>query len=301
MSEKKLILEIEDASKVYGDKVVLEDIDLNVTSGEICTLVGPSGAGKSTLLRLILGEDFPTSGGVRIDGRPAGYPDTSRGIVYQRYGLYPNMTVLENVVLGRRLTQPFMERRRNRAAIEAEGMSILERVRLAEHANKFPHELSGGMQQRVAIAQSLLMKPPILLMDEPFGALDPDTREEMQMFLLELWEEERMTIFFVTHDLEEAVYVGTRILVLSQYYTDDRGPEVSRGSRIVADHSLPEIASATSVKHDPEFVRLIQSLRKDGFSPEHLQHVSAFNLKHSDSFQTIDDELGSSRGTEAVS
>ena len=135
MNEKKLILELEDASKVYGDKVVLEDIDLKVTSGEICTLVGPSGAGKSTLLRLILGEDFPTNGKVRIDGKAAGYPDTSRGIVYQRYGLYPNMTVLENVVLGRRLTQTFMQRRRQRTTIEAEGMNMLERVRLAEHAD----------------------------------------------------------------------------------------------------------------------------------------------------------------------
>ena len=296
MSETTLILEINDARKVYGDKVVLEDIDLKVTSGEICTLVGPSGAGKTTLLRLILGEEFPTSGNVSIAGKPAGYPDTSRGIVYQRYGLYPNLSVLENVVLGRRLTQSFFERRRNFASIEAEGMTMLERVRLAEHANKFPHELSGGMQQRVAIAQSLLMKPPILLMDEPFGALDPDTREEMQLFLLELWEEEKMTIFFVTHDLEEAVFVGTRIIVLSQYYTDDRGPDVARGSRIVADHHLSEVASATTVKHDPEFVRLIESLRKDGFSPDHLQHVGQFNLNHSDSFQTLDeglDEAGS--------
>ena len=97
----------------------------------------------------------------------------------------------------------------------------------------------------------------------------------MQLFLLELWEEEKMTIFFVTHDLEEAVFVGTRIIVLSQYYTDDRGPEVSRGSRIVADHHLSEVASATTVKHDPDFVRLIESLRQDGFSPDHLQHVRA--------------------------
>lgn len=291
MSDSTLILEINDARKVYGEKVVLEDIDLNVSSGEICTLVGPSGAGKTTLLRLILGQESPSSGSLRIAGKPAGYPDTSRGIVYQRYGLYPNLTVLENVVLGRRLTQSFLDRRRNLAAIEAEGTRMLERVRLEKHGNKYPHELSGGMQQRVAIAQSLLMKPPILLMDEPFGALDPDTREEMQLFLLQLWEEEKMTIFFVTHDLEEAVFVGTRIIVLSQYYTDDRGPEASRGSRIVADHRLPEIASATTVKRAPEFVSLIESLRQDGFSPAHLQHVGEFNLEHPDSFQTLGTEL----------
>ena len=291
MSEPVALLSIEDVRKEYGSKVVLEDIDLQVNKGEICTLVGPSGCGKSTLLRLILGQEFPTRGSLRIGGRAAGFPDPSRGIVFQRYGLYPHLSVLDNVVLGRNLSQGFFERRRNRAPIREEGMAMLRRVRLDQHAGKHPHELSGGMQQRVAIAQSLMMKPRVLLMDEPFGALDPDTREEMQLFLLELWEEEQMTIFFVTHDLEEALFVGTRVLVLSQYYTDDRGDGVHRGSRIVADHHLAPIASATLVKNDPEFRRLIDSLRQDGFDPEHLQHVREFNLKHPDSFQTLDGDV----------
>ncbi|MEM9300511.1 MAG: ABC transporter ATP-binding protein [Pseudomonadota bacterium] len=287
------MLSIEDVRKEYGSKVVLEDVDLQVSEGEICTLVGPSGCGKSTLLRLILGQEFPTRGTLRIDGSTAGFPDPSRGIVFQRYGLYPHLSVIDNVTLGRTLTQGVLERRRRRAENREAGMAMLERVRLGAHADKYPHELSGGMQQRVAIAQSLMMKPRILLMDEPFGALDPDTREEMQLFLLELWEEEQMTIFFVTHDLEEALFVGTRILVLSQYYSDDRGDGVQRGSRIVADHHLAPIASATHVKNDPEFRRLIDSLREDGFDPAYQQHVREFNLKHSDSFQTLDGDVAS--------
>jgi NitT/TauT family transport system ATP-binding protein len=285
------MLSIKDVRKEYGEKVVLEDIDLQVNAGEICTLVGPSGCGKSTLLRLIVGQEFPTRGELMIAGRQAGFPDPSRGIVYQRYGLFPHLKVLDNVVLGRNLSQGFLERRRNRAGIRAEGMEMLERVRLHQHANKYPHQLSGGMQQRVAIAQSLMMKPSVLLMDEPFGALDPDTREEMQLFLLELWEEEKMTIFFVTHDLDEALFVGTRVLVLSQYFSDDRGDGVAHGSRIVADHQLPAIASATLIKHDPAFLELIKSLREDGFDPLHLQHVKEFNLRHPDSFQTLEEHI----------
>ncbi len=287
MSAPTTLLEIRDVRKSYGAKVVLEDIDLNVKRGEICTVVGPSGCGKSTLLRLILGQEFPDSGELLLDGKPIGLPAPDRGIVYQRYGLYPHLSVIDSVTLGRRFTTPWRERRRRAAAIRAEGMEALARVRLDAHADKYPHQLSGGMRQRVAIAQSLIMRPRILLMDEPFGALDPDTREQMQLFLLELWEELEMTIFFVTHDLEEALYVGTRILVLSYYYTDDRGADSARGARIVSDHQLAPIASATQVKHDPNFVALIEELRRDGFDPANLQHVAEFNLRHPDSFQTL--------------
>lgn len=292
MSENvPFMLELEDVRKVYGDKVVLDDIDLKVRTGEICTLIGPSGCGKSTLLRMILGEEVPTEGSVRINGEAAGYADPKRGIVYQRYGLYPHLTVLDNVLLGKRFSHGFFDRRKRKKEFAELGMAMLERVRLGGHGHKYPHELSGGMQQRVAIAQSLVMRPPILLMDEPFGALDPDTREELQLFLLELWEETRMTIFFVTHDLEEAAYVGTRVLVLSQYFNDGRDQAATRGSRIVADHSLPDVVNSTAVKKDPEFQALIASLRKDGFDPEYLQHVREFNLQHADSFQTLGPDI----------
>ena len=283
------ILHIEDVYKSYGSKRILDNIDLSVRQGELCTLVGPSGSGKSTLLRLILGQESPTAGRIDIQGTPADFPNTMRGIVYQRYSLFPHLTVVDNVALGRSLQAGLLTRLRMRGRFREEAMHYLDRVRLSDHADKFPHELSGGMQQRVAIAQSLIMKPQILLMDEPFGALDPDTREEMQVFLLEMWDEQRMTIFFVTHDLEEALYLGTRILVLSQYYTDDRGDgsEARRGARIVADYTLSNSANSTQTKSSPEFLELIERIRLQGFDPEQLQHVREFNLLHADSFQSL--------------
>ena len=216
-----------------------------------------------------------------------GFPDSTRGIVFQRYSLFPHLTVLENVSLGANLALGLIDRRRRRREIRDEAMGYLERVRLGAHADKYPHELSGGMQQRVAIAQSLIKKPRVLLMDEPFGALDPDTREEMQVFLLELWDESRMTVFFVTHDLEEAVYLGTRIIVLSQYYTDDRGAAAHRGAKVVADYQLPRVAASTEVKQEAGFSELIEAIRREGFSPNYLQHVRDFNLQHPDSFRTL--------------
>lgn len=284
------LLQIVDVYKAYGDKVILDNVDLNVRAGELCTLVGPSGSGKSTLLRLVLGQEFPTEGRLLLDDNPLGFPDHHRGIVFQRYSLYPHLTVLENVMLGLKLKAGMLDGWRSRAKFAKAAQHYLERVRLGAHGDKYPHELSGGMQQRVAIAQSLITKPRILLMDEPFGALDPDTREEMQVFLLELWDEVRMTVFFVTHDLEEAVYLGTRILVLSQYYMDDRGDQVRRGARIVADYQLPRVAASTEVKKSPEFSELIHRVRQEGFSPDYLQHVHEFNLHHPDAYQTLTEE-----------
>ena len=171
-------------------------------------------------------------------------------------------------------------------------MALLARARIAEHAHKYPHELSGGMQQRVAIAQTLIKRPRIMLMDEPFGALDAGVREDMQVLLLELWEEYGMTVFFVTHDLEEAVYLGTRVLVLSQYYTDDRGPQAgaARGAKIVADHALPRRAMPTIAKGMPEFRQLVAQVRKEGFNPEYLRHAREFDLRHPDAFQSLTPE-----------
>lgn len=277
----------QDVYKSYGSKVVLDDIDLAVAKGELVTVVGPSGCGKSTLLRLALGQELPSSGQVLIDGRPCGFADRSRGIVYQKYSLFPHLNVLDNVLLGPRLSCGFFERRRRRQEFEDEAMRYLSRMGLEEHSRKFPHELSGGMRQRVAIAQSLIMKPKILLMDEPFGALDPGTRENMQIFLLELWEELGTTIFFVTHDLEEAVFLGTRIIVLSQYYIDSRGEAARRGAKIVFDHALPKEAKSTAVKTAAAFGALIQQIRQEGFDPEHLRHAGKFNLSHPHSFQTL--------------
>lgn len=283
---------IENVYKSYGAKLVLDNVDLAVSEGELCTVVGPSGCGKSTLLRLILGQEEPTSGRVHIEGEPGGHADTRRGIVYQKYSLYPHLSVLDNVLLGKRLTLGLGERLRRRAELREEAMQYLARMRLDQHAGKYPHELSGGMQQRVAIAQALIMKPKILMMDEPFGALDPGTREDMQVFLLELWEQAGMTIFFVTHDLEEAAFLGTRLLVVSQFYRDDRGtgPRVARGAKVVADYKLERAALSTRVKESHDFAALLAQVRREGFDPAHQQHVSAFNLKHPDSFQTLTEE-----------
>ena len=289
---KKTKLHIEDVYKSYGEKVVLDNIDLTVSEGEFCTMVGPSGCGKSTLLKLILGQEIQSEGRIHIDGYPVSFPSPERGIVFQKYSLFPNLTVLENVLIGKRFKKgnwwnPFSKNNQD----HDEAMMYLEKVRLTDAVSKYPHELSGGMQQRAAIAQSLIMKPPVLLMDEPFGALDPDTREDLQLFILELWEKENLTIFFVTHDLEEACFLGSRLLVLSQYYTDDRGQYSNcRGGKIVADYPLPHMASATTVKNEPEFKEFISNIRQEGFDPEFLQHVRQFNLQHSDKFQTLTEQ-----------
>jgi NitT/TauT family transport system ATP-binding protein len=285
------ILRVRDAYKVYGEKVILDNVDLTVTAGELCTVVGPSGCGKSTLLRLILGQERPTNGEILVDGQPVGFPGPDRGIVYQKYSLFPHLTVLENVMLGKTLSAGILERLTRKSKHREEAMFFLDKVKLVDHVHKYPHELSGGMQQRVAIAQTLIMKPRIVLMDEPFGALDPGTREDMQLFLLELWVEFEMTVFFVTHDLEEAVFLGTRILVLSQHYVDGRKDATGRrGAKIVADYPLARRATSTVVKESAEFGRLIQKIRQEGFDPAYRQHVTDFNLRHPDSFQTLTEE-----------
>ncbi|MBU0717583.1 MAG: ABC transporter ATP-binding protein, partial [Planctomycetes bacterium] len=221
--------------KAFGKNVVLEDIDLELGCGEILTVVGPSGCGKSTLLRLILGQECHTSGTLQVFGKHMVIPSRRVGMVYQQYGLFPNMTILGNVMMSfflrHNLIRQLVDRRLKKMVME-KSMAYLEKVGLAEHASKYPHELSGGMRQRVAIAQAMAAEPRILLMDEPFGALDPGTREQMQLFLLSQWRGSGLTIIFVTHDLEEAVFLGTRLIVLSQHFTDDRGDGVKRGARI---------------------------------------------------------------------
>ncbi len=285
-------LHIENVYKRYGERTVLDNIDLSVAKGELCTVVGPSGCGKSTLLRIIIGQEQTSAGVVLIDGAPVELPNANRGIVYQKYSLYPHLTALDNVLLGKMLEYPIYRRGAAIKAHRDEAMTLLERARIAEHAHKYPHELSGGMQQRVAIAQTLIKRPRIILMDEPFGALDAGVREDMQVLLLDLWEEYGMTVFFVTHDLEEAVYLGTRVLVLSQYYTDDRGPDAgaTRGAKIVADHELPRRALPTIAKGMPEFREIVAQVRREGFDPEYLRHAREFDLRHPDAFQTLTPE-----------
>ena len=291
--KNKSILHIRDVCKSYNHKVILDNIDLSISPGEFNCIVGPSGCGKSTLLRLILGQETPDSGEISIDKELVGHANTERGIVYQKYSLFPHLTVLENAILGKQLQAGFFRAPLRRKAHIDEGMFYLEKMGLAQHYNKYPQELSGGMQQRAAIAQAIIMKPKILLMDEPFGALDPGTREFLQVFLLQIWEETKMTIFFVTHDLEEAVFVGTRLIALSQYYYDDR-PQLStnRGAKIVVDRKIGDrkAAASSKSKSDPAFASIIRDIRHRAFNPECVQHIKDFDLVHEDSFLTLSEE-----------
>ncbi|WP_428624577.1 ABC transporter ATP-binding protein [Sedimenticola sp.] len=273
-------LDIKNVNKAYGSLKVLDNIHLQVSPGTLCTVVGPSGCGKSTLLRHILGAEEPDSGTILIDGEKAGTPDLRRGIVFQKYSLYPHMSVLKNVMLGPLIQAGFFNKS-DRADIKDRAIEMLKRVRLAGHENKYPHELSGGMRQRVAIAQSMIMQPKMLLMDEPFGALDPNTREDLQLYLLETWEETKTTVFFVTHDLEEAAYLGTRLLAMSKYYSDERNhDDPAKGAKIVYDIELARKASGTEIKMDGEFRDLIMHVREQAFDPMIRQHIKDFDMRH---------------------
>ena len=209
---------VRDLWKEYPNQVVLERVNLEIPSGEFCALVGPSGCGKTTFLRMLLGEERPTRGGIFLDDRPlVAEPGPDRGVVFQRYSVFPHLTVLENVILGREfegsrfLGRLFGARRR---AAKEEARGVLEAVGLGDHLGKYPAELSGGMQQRLAIAQALILKPKILLLDEPCGALDAGTKAQMYELLLRLWSEEKMTVFMVTHDLDSQTSICDRIAVL---------------------------------------------------------------------------------------
>lgn len=227
--------------KTYHGQVVLENLSLGVDSGEFCTLVGASGCGKSTFLRMLLGAERPTRGEILIDGRPLPQePDAQRGIVFQRYSVFPHLTALENVALGLEFaSSPLLVRlfgRRRRAAFQRAAL-MLESVGLAAARDKYPAQLSGGMQQRLAIAQSLMMRPKVLLLDEPFGALDPGIRTDMQALVKELWREHRFTVFMVTHDITEAFALGTRLLAFDKVRWDPQAPH-AYGARITYDIPL---------------------------------------------------------------
>ena len=285
------LLHLENVYKAYGPKLVLDDIDLSVRAGEFCSLVGPSGCGKSTLLRMILGSEQPSSGQILLEGAPLAEPDARRGIVFQKYSLFPHLSVLDNILLGPRLSASLLGWPRERAARREEAMALLKTMRLDGEWAKYPHQLSGGMQQRVAIAQAMIMRPALLLMDEPFGALDPGVREELQVHLLQTWERLRMTVFFVTHDIHEALFLATRVLVLSQYYLDHRPtPPQRHGAKVVADYMINKCANSTELKRTAEFADLAQTIRREGFEPGSLKHVEDFNLNHPDSWRSLDPE-----------
>ena len=200
---------VKNLSKQFGDKTVLEDINFSMQSGEFVTFVGSSGCGKSTLLRLIAGLDHPSSGSIHVDGSTVQGTGPDRGMVFQKYSLYPWLNAADNVSFGMRLQGMTSNDVRDRTAY------FLEVVGLQDAATKLPRELSGGMQQRVAIARALATNPSVLLLDEPFGALDLQIRETMQDFLLNLWQRTGLTVLLITHDVEEALVLAQRVHVLA--------------------------------------------------------------------------------------
>jgi NitT/TauT family transport system ATP-binding protein len=225
----------------YGDKVVLEQVDLSIEAGSFVSIVGASGAGKSTFLRLALGQERPTRGSIWLDGEPLlQEPGPDRGVVFQRYSVFPHLSARDNVVFGLDCAgSPLLGRltgARRRAAV-AEAEAMLEAVGLGDAVNVFPAQLSGGMQQRLAIAQALIKKPRILLLDEPFGALDPGSRLDMHELITKLWREHGLTIMMVTHDIKEAFKLGTRVLAFDKRRRDPQAPH-RYGSTAVYDFPL---------------------------------------------------------------
>lgn len=241
-------IELKNVWKEYGTNVVLENISLTVEAGEFVTLVGTSGCGKTTFLKLLLGIESVSRGQLLLDGEPlVDEPDEHRGIVFQRYSVFPHLNVVENVMMGEELAaSPFFGRSfgKKRKAIRQRAIDMLELVGLAAAVNKYPSELSGGMQQRLAIAQALIKNPSILLLDEPFGALDPGIRADMHKLILDIWQKTKITIFMITHDLHEGFHLGTRLLVFDKYRIDPDAPN-RYGATITYDIPVGHTDSST--------------------------------------------------------
>jgi NitT/TauT family transport system ATP-binding protein len=215
--------------KEFGTQVVLENVNLHIGDHEFVTIVGASGCGKTTFLRMLLGVEAPSRGEFLIDGGAlAAEPGPDRGIVFQRYSLFPHLTVIENLLLGPEFRgAPLLGRlfgARRRCARE-KADQLLDAVGLLGSADKYPQQLSGGMQQRLSLAQSVICEPKILLLDEPFGALDPGITADMHKLILTLWNMSKMTIFMVTHDLQECFALGTRVLVFDKVRVDPQEPD----------------------------------------------------------------------------
>ncbi len=284
----KYALEIEGVSHWFGSNKVLNDINLQIADGQIVAVVGPSGCGKSTLLRAILGTHPPKAGKILADGEEIKGPSRAVGIVYQHYTLYEFLTAQQNVAFGLKLDQtniPFRLFQYPRWRVLREqhlqqASQFLHKVGLAQSINHYPHELSGGMRQRVAIAQAMIMRPKILLLDEPFGALDESTRTELQSMLLRFYQENLeakregkdppYTILIVTHELNEALYVSDRVIGLSQYHDDG-----SNGATIVYDRPCP-VFHPNDVRDFDRFLRQREELRKAVFTAEENKQHEQF-------------------------
>jgi NitT/TauT family transport system ATP-binding protein len=210
MTAQIKIAQVNKVFKTPGDDVVaLRDINLEIPNGQFVCLLGPSGCGKSTLLNAVAGFSHPTSGSITVDGALIKDTGPDRGMVFQEYALFPWMTVEQNIAFGLTIQKMPQEQ------IDSKVAELLETLKLVEFRKRFPKDLSGGMRQRVAIARILALNSPIMLMDEPFGALDALTRRSLQDELLKIWQEHKKTILFVTHSIEESIYLADRIIVLT--------------------------------------------------------------------------------------
>lgn len=215
LKQREVILEVKGLGKTYashqGPVTALKDIHFKTHRREFVCVIGPSGCGKSTLIRILAGLESHSAGEVLLDGQPVAGPGRDRGMVFQGYTLFPWLTVKKNVMFGLEMNNA------GRNEADSQARQWLELVGLSKFADAYPHQLSGGMKQRVAIARALANQPRILLMDEPFGALDAQTRAKMQAHLLEIWKNIDITILFITHDLDEAIFLADRILVLKAH------------------------------------------------------------------------------------
>tara|TARA_B110000091_G_C13758610_1_gene451056 strand:+ start:592 stop:1362 length:771 start_codon:yes stop_codon:yes gene_type:complete len=249
-------LTVENLSKSYGDNLVLERLNKKVEQGEFISMVGASGCGKSTFLNMLLGKESPSKGKIILEGKPLiQEPDEDRGIVFQKYSVFPHLTVLQNVMIADEFSQAkwlgwtFGKTKR---MIELKAMQFIDAVGLNDATAKYPHALSGGMQQRLAIAQALMKSPKILLLDEPFGALDPGIRGDMHEIIHDVWQKNKLTIFMVTHDIKEGFELGSRMWVFDKVRHDPQAPN-AYGAQITFDLSLKsengKVAAQTTINN----------------------------------------------------
>ncbi len=257
------ILQIRGLERRFGEVLALQATDLDVAENDFITILGPSGCGKSTLLRIVAGLDTQTAGTATLDGKRIAGPGADRGMVFQSYTLFPWLTVLENVCFG--LRERGMPHQQQLEVAHA----FLAKVGLKGFAGHFPKQLSGGMQQRTALARALANEPRMLLMDEPFGALDHQTRELMQELLQGIWEAQQKTVLFVTHDIDEAVFMGTRVVVMS-----------ARPGRIKLDRVVPLAHPRHyAMKTTPEFTalkaELTEAVRTEVLEAQRVSEASA--------------------------
>ncbi|MBJ7537630.1 ABC transporter ATP-binding protein [Marinomonas transparens] len=274
LQKTQSMIQAKNIGKRYGNDVILERVNVNVEEGEFITLVGASGCGKSTFLKMILGIETATDGELLLDGKTIpDEPGSDRGIVFQQYSVFPHMTVLENVIAAKGFQKSSITGYlfgKERKVAKAEASDMLEQVGLGHALGRYPHELSGGMKQRLAIAQALICKPRILLLDEPFGALDPGIRADMHALVLDLWRKHKLTVFMVTHDLKEGFYLGSRLWVFDKVRHDPHSPN-AYGASITYDLPVGQ-TSAPLYEEIDNRIRPIPDISIDAQSatPENL-------------------------------